>query len=202
MSDIHGKKSALQELLEGTGKQGIEAVVAAGDLTSHGTKEEALELIEMLSFTECFCVPGNLDSSLALNAMEEKGCSIHSKKREFKGIVFAGMGGGLAGGAGETVYSEEEIAQTLGKIAEPSCALVTHLPPKNSALDTAMGRHIGSVSVRAAVEAIKPAFLFCGHAHDSRGIERIGETLCVNPGPASLGCAAVVDTGKREAELL
>ena len=202
LSDIHGKKSPLPEILKSTGLAPIDAIIVAGDLTSRGSRQEALELLGTLSVKELLCVPGNLDSRDALEAMEESGKSLHCRKRKLLGTVFCGMGGGLAGGAGEILFTEAEIMGKLLGLAEEGCVLVTHLPPKNSTLDNAGGRHIGSSAVREIISLKKPSIHLCGHAHGSRNTEWIGGTLCVNPGPASEGCAAIVDTGKSEAELV
>lgn len=42
--------------------------------------------------------------------------------------------------------------------------------------------HVGSRAVRDAIERIQPIVSLHGHIHESRGIDRIGKTLCVNPG--------------------
>lgn len=205
LGDIHGKGSAIAGILQKTGTRGIDAIIVAGDLTTQGTKEEASELLGMLSFSEIFAVPGNMDSMEALEAMEEKGASLHGRKREFKGVVFAGMGGGLSGQAGEILFTEKEIKDRLSAVAENGCILVTHLPPKNSKLDLSGAQHIGSLAVKKILLEKKPLLHLCGHAHASRGSEWIGETLCVNAGPAKEGCAAIIkiEKGKKaEAELI
>lgn len=203
LSDVHSKKSALQEILDRIERKNIEAIVVAGDLTSHGSKEEALELMEMLSFAKPFVVPGNLDSRQALNAMKEAKASIHCRKEEFKGIEFAGMGGGLIGGIGEILFTEQEIESILSPLVREDSVLVTHLPPKQSSLDLANNDHIGSNAVRKIIEEKKPSIQLCGHAHESRNTEWINETLCINPGPVKEHCAAIVKTGKKpKAELI
>ncbi|MEM2074066.1 MAG: metallophosphoesterase [Nitrososphaeria archaeon] len=42
--------------------------------------------------------------------------------------------------------------------------------------------HVGSVSVRRAIEKFQPKISFHGHIHESRGVDRIGSTLIFNPG--------------------
>ena len=41
---------------------------------------------------------------------------------------------------------------------------------------------VGSKSVRQAMEEYQPLLGLHGHIHESTGLERIGRTLCVNPG--------------------
>lgn len=202
LSDLHGKKSSLEEIIEVIDKT-IDAIVVAGDLTTYGTTEEAHQILELLSFKRLFCVPGNMDSHDTLNAMKESGCSLHRRAAEFMGKTFAGMGGGLKGQAGSLTFSEHEIREALSALPGKYDVLVTHLPPKNSRLDLAGEHHIGSTSVKEAIEENKPMLAVCGHAHESQGIEWLNETLCVNPGPAKAGCAAIARLGKKaEVELL
>jgi Icc-related predicted phosphoesterase len=40
----------------------------------------------------------------------------------------------------------------------------------------------GSTAVRAAIEKHQPMLGLHGHIHESRGLEKIGRTLCINPG--------------------
>jgi len=46
--------------------------------------------------------------------------------------------------------------------------------------------------------------LLCGHIHEARGIEKIKETLVLNPGPLyrGMGAIVVVEDKNIEAELL
>jgi len=41
---------------------------------------------------------------------------------------------------------------------------------------------VGSVAVRKVIETHQPLLGLHGHVHESSGVERIGRTLCVNPG--------------------
>jgi len=41
---------------------------------------------------------------------------------------------------------------------------------------------VGSTGVRRAIEEFQPMAALHGHIHESAGVNRIGRTLCVNPG--------------------
>ena len=41
---------------------------------------------------------------------------------------------------------------------------------------------VGSKAVRNVIERFHPALSLHGHVHESRGIVRIGKTICINPG--------------------
>jgi len=38
--------------------------------------------------------------------------------------------------------------------------------------------------VRTAIEKFKPLIGLHGHIHESKGVEKIGRTVCINPGSA------------------
>jgi Icc-related predicted phosphoesterase len=42
--------------------------------------------------------------------------------------------------------------------------------------------HVGSTAVRRAIEELQPMLGVHGHIHESRGVCRIGKTVCLNPG--------------------
>ncbi|MCR4433022.1 MAG: phosphoesterase [Caldiserica bacterium] len=73
-----------------------------------------------------------------------------------------------------------------------------HCPPSNTNLDLAPKLdkslklvagldgvkfvHVGSTSVRQAIERYQPLLCLHGHIHESSGFDMIGKTLCLNPG--------------------
>ena len=68
-----------------------------------------------------------------------------------------------------------------------------HAPPHGSTLDDAPkltremraqpeSAPVGSTAVRSAIEKYQPLLGLHGHIHESRGVMKIGDTLCVNPG--------------------
>jgi Icc-related predicted phosphoesterase len=42
--------------------------------------------------------------------------------------------------------------------------------------------HVGSTAIRAAIERVQPLVSIHGHIHESRGVDHIGRTTCLNPG--------------------
>ena len=71
--------------------------------------------------------------------------------------------------------------------------LVSHQPPHGTACDLARGRHVGSQSLRAAVERHQPDLVFSGHIHEAIGDDTIGPTRVVNPGPWFQGRSLVIE---------
>ncbi|MDG6915853.1 MAG: metallophosphoesterase, partial [Nitrososphaerota archaeon] len=47
--------------------------------------------------------------------------------------------------------------------------------------------HVGSTAVRAALERYHPLLALHGHIHESRGVAKLGRTLCANPGSEYAG---------------
>ena len=94
---------------------------------------------------------------------------------------------------------EEELAEKIenlvSQIDDMKGAIFNfHVPPYNTLLDVAPKlsedltpsvseeAHVGSTSVLEAIKKYQPLLGLHGHIHESRGIQRIGRTVCVNPG--------------------
>jgi uncharacterized protein len=93
----------------------------------------------------------------------------------------------------------KQISQMLDQVPEGRNAIINiHCPPYASGLDDAPelddtlkpvirgGRPsiipVGSHAVREAISRYQPAVGLHGHIHESRAAQKIGRTLCVNPG--------------------
>jgi Icc-related predicted phosphoesterase len=98
---------------------------------------------------------------------------------------------------------EDELARKIedmtSKVKNMKSAIFNfHCPPYGTMLDAApkvdeklrpvmSGGGVvigpaGSTAVRAAIEKYQPLLGLHGHIHESRGLEKIGRTLCINPG--------------------
>jgi len=99
--------------------------------------------------------------------------------------------------------TEEELAKTIdtmiSELDDPSRSVFNfHAPPINTCLDVApeldkdlrpvskAGQpsmiNAGSTSIRRAIEKYQPVLGLHGHIHESKGVESIGKSLCINPG--------------------
>lgn len=91
------------------------------------------------------------------------------------------------------------VEAAFSRLDDPSHAIINfHCPPSETTLDQApaltedlrpivfggrvMTKPVGSTAVRAAIERHQPLLGLHGHIHESRGAERLGRTVCVNPG--------------------
>jgi uncharacterized protein len=103
----------------------------------------------------------------------------------------------------ERECTEDELGKQLSEMLDQvpegrNSILNVHCPPYASGLDDAPeldatlkpvirgGRPsivpVGSHAVREAIKRYQPAVGLHGHIHESRGAQKIGRTLCVNPG--------------------
>lgn len=102
--------------------------------------------------------------------------------------------------------SEEELKKTINNLAEQvpdmgNCIFNIHVPPINSGIDAAallddsvypprriiqggqpVMAGVGSTAVRETIEKYQPLLGLHGHIHESRGVAKIGRTVCLNPG--------------------
>ena len=95
--------------------------------------------------------------------------------------------------------SIEEELEKLATAREPDNAVyVMHSPPFRTTLDRLFdGRWIGSRAIRTFIENHQPYLTLHGHIHESAEIsgqywDRIGKTICLNPGQSTEELYAVV----------
>ncbi len=83
--------------------------------------------------------------------------------------------------------------ERLGGLSDPArTAYVMHSPPRGTGLDFLYdGTSAGSAAVRSFLESRRPPLALHGHIHESPGVERLGPTVCVNPGDSLSGLRAV-----------
>ena len=156
---------------------------------------------------KCFVSPGNddvLDIDTALNAAkyvinpEEKVVDIDGEHEMI-----------TLGTANHTPWNspreadEEVLMRKIERMADKvkdlsKCIFNIHVPPIDTPIDQApkldatlkpvvQGGHvvmtsIGSTATRKAIEKYKPLIGMHGHIHEARGMVKIGNTLCFNPG--------------------
>jgi Icc-related predicted phosphoesterase len=154
----------------------------------------------------CIITPGN-DDPVEIDAVLEAAEKVECPERQL-----CDLGPALLASIGDTTptpwdtereYPEEELADRIAAIVEPApdgAAMIFnfHNPPYNSGLDTAAelddqlrpvirgGRPsfipVGSKAVRDAISKYQPTVGLHGHIHESRAAQKIGQTLCLNPG--------------------
>jgi Icc-related predicted phosphoesterase len=187
-SDIHGDLRALEHIAA----QPADIYISAGDLSNFGKGlERCGEILKPLG-ERVWVLPGNHETHEENRFFcEQYGfVDFHRQIRTLKSASaltqWAGLGySNITPFDTPGEYSEEEIAKELAAFdGIKSLHLCVHFPPQGTKLDEfAPGKHAGSPSLRTWVERAQPAYLFCGHIHETVGVsDRIGATQCFNVG--------------------
>jgi hypothetical protein len=129
----------------------------------------------------------------------ERGLTLDARGVTVGDVGFHGVSGGpLSPLHTPNELSEEEILrraeQGWQQVREARTRVfVPHAPPSRTKLDRIWtGQHVGSTAVRRFVEERVPDLCVCGHIHESRGVDRIGQTIVVNCGEGGKGHYALL----------
>jgi Icc-related predicted phosphoesterase len=197
ITDLHGQRGALEKIL--ASHPGPDVILLGGDLTNFGTPKEAELIVQrcMREAKRVFAVAGNCDSAAIDHKLKELDVSLFGKGVVFNQVGFYGVSGMPPWRGDMYELTEAEIGAALGAgnqmigIAIQQ-VILSHPPPRGTLVDrTARGDHVGSTAVRQWIELAKPTLLVCGHIHEGRGTDQVGDTLVVNCGPAYKGMYAV-----------
>lgn len=138
-----------------------------------------------------FVVPGNQDHPEIHELLDSTSLiyNIDKKALKFKSLWLIGLGGCNYTPSAKTFYEWDEksawriLEMLFSKCNNNRTLLLSHSPPLGTELDiTHDNVHIGSYSVRLAIEKFKPIICVCGHVHEAPGIIRMSETVVINPG--------------------
>jgi hypothetical protein len=211
IADIHGRIGHIQ----GAAADLADAdwVVLTGDITNFGQRQEAERMLAPIEAhnDRILAVTGNCDYPEVESLLTERGYNLHAAHRIEQGVAWLGLGGSLpAPGGTPNEYSEEELADMLEAASQglPSnrpLLLISHQPPVDTQLDRIRaGVHVGSHSVRRFIREHQPLACFTGHIHEAAGIDHLGDTVLVNPGPLAGGgyaVATLIEDGRFDVEL-
>jgi uncharacterized protein len=200
ITDIHGNRKGLPRVL------GMESdsdlIILGGDITHLGGYKQAEEILAPVleSHIKLFAVHGNMDRKGAVDYLKEKDLTIHGRCIREEGMFFIGLGGcNPSPFLTPHEYSDIEAKKILsraltGMTGEGRRILISHAPPENTHLDMLKnGSHVGSGVVRKIITDYAIDFCVCGHIHESPGVDKIGECVCVNPGEFGKGHYAVAE---------
>jgi Icc-related predicted phosphoesterase len=153
----------------------------------------------------CYVCPGN-DDSFEIDSAIEKSKAVSSVEGKIVKINshYELLGTGWSTPTPWNTFrecSEEELLKKIEKmasqLADPSKSVFdVHDPPISSGLDEGpdldeelrpkrggrSSKAVGSIAVRQAIEKYQPLLGLHGHIHESKGVAKIGRTLCINPG--------------------
>ena len=198
ISDLHAHNDVLDKMDE-VFKQ-ADAVVFGGDFAECFKPETGAEALKRLcaKHDSIFAVLGNCDNIDFLEELENQDISVEKSLVFHEGLAFAGSGGGtIFTGKTEFERTEDECLSDFDIVKNSveqsgdaslwnSLILVSHNPPVAEKLDSFDGEHhAGSQKFTDFIKENKPLAVVCGHIHEGAGIEKIGDTVVINPG--SLG---------------
>ncbi|MHA1349148.1 MAG: metallophosphoesterase [Candidatus Odinarchaeia archaeon] len=202
LSDIHGNIDVTKHFYKFS--EEIDLVVICGDLTHFGSIELAEDILKpLLNLGTVLFVPGNCDAR-SLSEWSIPGVvNLHGSAYVHHDYSFIGVGGSNPTPF-DTMFELSEIdieillRAGLKKLTEISnefskLFLVTHTPPYGCKLDLSKrGVHAGSRAIRKFIEEYSPVIALAGHIHEGRGVDKIGETLVLNPGMSANGYYAIL----------
>ncbi len=194
ISDIHGHSENIKKIKDELKKSDL--LLIAGDITNFGGWNECKKIIE--SFEKynknIYAVFGNCDSDEVADYLNDRDINLHNNKKYFMEHTFCGLGGSLPCPAKTPKeYTADKIVLLLENIknkldSEDNIIFLSHQPPYETKLDVVYSnKHVGCVEIRKFIENIQPISFICGHIHESKGADKIGNTAIFNPGPFFLG---------------
>lgn len=200
--DLHGSAKGIQEMAEELSNADV--VLLAGDITNFGDEKDAAKIVdEVRQYARTiFAVPGNCDYTGVNQYLNEQGIGLHGKGAVHNGVAFIGVGGSLPAPGGTPMeYSEAELQNFLEHAiadvpGDLPLILISHQPPLSTKIDqVSPGRHVGSSAVREFIRKRQPLICFSGHIHEAVGVDSIGQTKLINPGPLMNGGYAFAGVG-------
>lgn len=200
VTDMHGNFRPLIEYLK---NNQVDLVILAGDITHFGPAELGEDILNEISSYDVpvMVIPGNCDpESIHKEIESSRAVNIHARSSVVKDVGICGFGGSNPTPFNTPLEFEEveiydEAKNALEGIKDHRITIfVTHAPPHGTKTDLLpSGDHAGSISLRKVVEEFQPTINICGHIHESRGMDKIGETLVVNPGRLAEGYACFIN---------
>lgn len=198
ISDLHANNDVLDKMDEQFSK--ADAVLFAGDFAECFKPETGKDALNKLceKHDTIYAVLGNCDNIEFIEELEDKDICVERSLVFHEGLGFAGSGGGtIFTGKTEFERTEEEILsdydivvdsveQSGDKALWNNLILISHNPPKGAVVDAVNAElHAGSQKFTDFIMENQPLAVVCGHIHEGKGIEKIGNTTVINPG--SLG---------------
>ena len=176
--DFHGDRQTAKRLAEKAVSEKADIIVLNGDIVEEDNPNGVVYYFAKTG-KPVFLVPGNHDwFATDFLAAKYDLQNLHNKSVNFGSIAIVGSGSNLA------MMSEKDIYDGIRRLkSAQKTLLVSHVHPSGTLMETFSQFVKGSIGLRRAIEATKPAVVICGHVHEAEGIEeKIGNTLVVNVG--------------------
>ena len=209
LSDLHANNSVLDKMDSLFSE--ADGVIFAGDFAECFKPETGKAALEALctKHDSIFAVLGNCDEPEFIEELEEQDICVERSLVFHEGLAFAGSGGGTYF-TGKTANERQEneilsdfnivensVKDTGDASLWKSLFLVSHNPPKDTKCDAVNAElHAGSQLFTDFIRENQPLAVICGHIHEGKAIDKIGETLVINPGPLQEGNYAWLELEK------
>jgi uncharacterized protein len=209
LTDLHGRIDIKPDLIEAF--KFSDLVILAGDITHFGNAPKLKNMISIIRQYQpnILAVSGNCDPPEIENALQQEGICLHRRNITLGNICFSGLSGSLpCPRPTPNEYNEQDFADFVGQInatrdTSLPMVLVSHQPPYNCKNDEVEpGIHVGSHSISSFIESESPLLCLTGHIHEGIGIDKIGRTMVVNPGPFRSGHYAIISILEEKVEAM
>ncbi len=148
-----------------------------------------------------FAVTGNMDDVYVARYLREKQLSVEGSIVVYNNNYIIGGISGI-----EPYASLKKLSEILKETYQRQASdliILSHFPPFDTKVDITWGNvHAGLPELRDFITLYAPKLFLCGHIHESRGIDYIGDTLIVNAGPAAEGNYVLIDIRNKKVKLL
>lgn len=209
LSDLHANNENVGKLEDQFAK--ADAVIFAGDFAECFKPETGKEALNTLctKHDTIFAVLGNCDEPEFIEELEDRDICVEKTLVFHEGLAVAGSGGGTYF-TGKTANEREEaeilsdfnivknsVEQTGDESLWKSLILISHNPPKDTKCDAVNAElHAGSQMFTDFIKENQPLAVVCGHIHEGKAVDKIGDTVVINPGPLQEGNYAWLEVEK------
>lgn len=206
ISDVHGDLARTKRLVKMMDSINPDLVVLAGDITQFGPRDSANKILKELqsSKKQILAIVGNNDTEEVRAELESMGIDMHNKALEVESVGFVGFQGPSALRLGGLqVLNYDPVHYKLKDLRNcEQRVMISHIPPSDTSVDVLFtGQHVGSDFLRDTIESEQPDLLICGHIHEAKGVDNIGNTKIVNTGALCEGYAALIKLNGRNTEV-
>ena len=209
LSDLHANNENVGKLDEQFAI--ADAVIFAGDFAECFKPETGKEALNTLctKHDTIFAVLGNCDEPEFIEELEDQDICVEKTLVFHEGLAIAGSGGGTYF-TGKTANEREEeeilsdfnivktsVEQTGDNSLWKNLILISHNPPKDTKCDAVNAElHAGSQLFADFIKENQPLAVVCGHIHEGKAVDKIGDTVVINPGPLLEGNYAWLELEK------
>lgn len=199
VGDIHDAVQNITRIPECAQADGV---IISGDITFNGGTAQAKTV-----FTEIeklcpiiFAQIGNMDKSEINTWLSGIGKNLHGQVHELApNVGIFGIGGSTRTPfATPSEFEEADYAAWLTDAWEDvqkwqHKILISHNPPKDTACDILPnGLHVGCSTLRDFLLKHQIDICICGHIHEARAVDNLGQSIIINPGELSQGGYVVI----------